>query len=49
MFNKKNSIEEFLVENDRRILSAMGISDDDITNIHNLYIKVKNRRLRSNK
>ncbi|MFI3190834.1 hypothetical protein BCS42_03795 [Crenothrix sp. D3] len=49
IFNKKNSIEEFLLDNDRRILSSIGISEADITNIHNLYTKVKSRRLRSNK
>lgn len=49
MFNKKNSIEEFLLDNDSRILSSIGISEANITNIHNLYTKVKSRRLRSNK
>lgn len=49
MFNKKNSIEEFLLDNDHRILSSIDISEADIKNIHNLYTKVKSRRLRSNK
>jgi len=49
MFNKKNSIEEFLLNNDHRILSSIDISEAEIKNIHNLYIKVKSRRLRSNK
>lgn len=48
MFNRKSSIEEFLLDNDRRILSSIDVSEEDITNIHNLYKKVKSRRLRSN-
>lgn len=49
IFNKKNSIEEFLLDNDSRILSSINISETDIEVIHNLYMKVKSRRLRSNK
>jgi len=50
IFSEKNSIEEFLIDNDRKTLSSIeGLSDMDITHIHELYKKVKNRRLRSTK
>lgn len=46
-FNKKSSIEDFLMENDKLILSSIdGIKDGDIETLQFLYRKVKRRRLR---
>jgi len=46
-FKNKTSIESFLLENDRKILSSIpGVTDVDINNISKLYQKVKIRRLR---
>ena len=46
-FENKVSIESFLEESDRKIMSSIqGVSDDDILRVSSLYQKVKNRRLR---
>ncbi len=46
-FEGKDCIEELLQKNDRQILqSTSEISNDDMLRIHNLYIRVKQRRLR---
>lgn len=45
-FNNKKSIDEILRENNKKILSNCELSDDEIDKIHNIYVKVKNRRLR---
>lgn len=46
-FENKSSIEDFLSEHDKKILSSIkGITENDIDRVHNIYKRVKNRRLR---
>ena len=46
-FKKKSSIENFVVSNNNKVFSSVdGITESDISHIHKLYKKVKNRRLR---
>lgn len=47
-FKKKDTIETFLQENDRKILSSIpGVTETDMAHIYQLYMKTKNRRLRT--